>query len=104
MKIAVMRLRLILLSAYAINQPRSLSLRRPAGDPAPPSTRLIPNGSIRYAMYQHIIDWNGSLYRDTREDAILLSMQCTCLQNGRNPPFIPLSIWETGHKLTEAER
>ena len=70
MKIAVMRLRLILLSAYAINQPRSL-FSSSAGDSAPPSTRLIPNGSIRYAMYQHIIDWSRSLYRETRDDAIL---------------------------------
>jgi hypothetical protein len=55
-------------------------------------------------MYQHIMGWNGFLYRETKEDAILMYMYGTCIQNGRNPPFIPLSIWETGHKLTEAER
>jgi len=55
-------------------------------------------------MYQHIMGWNGFLYRETKEDAILLYVQATYVQNGRNPPFILLSIWETGHKLTEAER
>jgi hypothetical protein len=76
--IAVIRLRLILLSAYAINQPRSLVFVALTGDPAPPSTRLIPVGSIRYAMYQHIIDWSRTIYRETKDDAILLYMQGTC--------------------------
>jgi hypothetical protein len=43
-----------------------------AGNPAPPSTRLIPNGSMTTAMYQHIIDWSRTIYRETKEDAILL--------------------------------
>ncbi|HEX8224534.1 MAG TPA: hypothetical protein VF605_12020 [Allosphingosinicella sp.] len=103
MKIAVMRLRLILLSAYAINQPRSLSSSS-LGDLLATTTRLIPNGSIRYAMYQHIMGRSRVLYRETKEDAILMYMYGTGAENGRNPPFIPLSIWETGHKLTEAER
>jgi hypothetical protein len=77
MKIAVMRLRLILLSAYAINQPHSLSSSS-LGDLLATTTRLIPNGSIRYAMYQHIMSWSGFLYRETKEDAILLYMQGTC--------------------------
>jgi hypothetical protein len=59
MKIAVMRLRLILLSAYAINQPHSLSSSS-LGDLLATTTRLIPNGSIRYAMYQHIMAEAGS--------------------------------------------
>ena len=71
MKIAVMRLRLIPLSAYAIKQPHSLSSSL-SGDLRTTTTRLIPNGSIRNAMYQHIIRWSRLLYRVTREDAILL--------------------------------
>jgi hypothetical protein len=72
MKIAVMRLRLILLSAYAINQPRSLSSSCSPGVRRNRETRLIPNGSMATTMYQHIIDWSRSLYRETRGDAILL--------------------------------
>jgi hypothetical protein len=36
------------------------------------TTLLIPNGSIRNAMYQHIIRWRGFLYRETKDEAILL--------------------------------
>jgi len=72
-----MRLRLILLSAYAINQPHSLSSSL-AGNLLATTTRLIPNGSIRYAMYQHIMGRSGVLYRVTKEDAILLCLQGIC--------------------------
>ena len=73
MKIAVMRLRLILLSAYAINQPHSLShhARRGIGAIINAADPQRLHGD---AMYQHIIDWSRTLYRETREDAILLSI------------------------------
>ena len=103
MKIADIRLRLILLSAYAINQPRSLSSSSCRGLGAT-TTRLIPNGSIRYAMYQHIIDWSRFIYRETREDAILQWAPGRWGANRRNPGFMRLSLWDKGHKLTEAER
>ena len=103
MKIAVMRLRLILLSAYAINQPHSL-FHLLAGGRRNRETRLIPNGSMATAMYQHIIDWSRSLYRETREDAILQWHGAAAGGNGRNRAFTCLSLWDTGHKLTEAER
>jgi hypothetical protein len=31
----------------------------------------MPNGSMTTAMYQHIIVWSRSLYRETRKYAIL---------------------------------
>jgi hypothetical protein len=39
---------------------------------APPTTRLIPNGSMTTAKYKHIIDWSRTIYRETKDDAILL--------------------------------
>jgi hypothetical protein len=47
-------------------------------DPRATTTRLILNGSIRNARYQHIIGWRRFLYPETQEDAILLYMQAAC--------------------------
>src|SRR6185295_6513307 len=58
MMIAVIRLLLIFLSAYDINQPNSLSVA-PRADSR--TTQLMPNGSI--PMYHNIIDKGGSLSR-----------------------------------------
>jgi len=67
-----MRLRLILLSAYAINQPLSLSSPLEAGGPgaainAADPQRLHP---IRDVSTYHRLD--GTLYPETKNDAILL--------------------------------